>query len=162
MNWEIISNQHSSLQEYRLMDKNDCKMSLKYNPRHKSARITSADNHRLFFLESTGAFGDKTIFRNEYGMEIGNLVYDKLRSKEGSILIDEKKYHYEINGEELMIYKTNHRQPLINCNIQSSSAFDTNILSPVLSRIDTNCLVIGLCWYLALAVNDNMREYALN
>lgn len=161
MNWEIISNQHSSLQEYRLMDKNDCKMILKYNPRHKSARITSGNNHRLFFLESTSAFGDKTIFKNEYGMEIGNLLYDKLRSKEGSVLMDNKKYHYQINGEELIIYKTDRLQPLIKISLQTNAAFSSNILSPVLSGADINCLVIGLCWYLALPVNDNVLEYAL-
>lgn len=162
MNWEIISNQHSSLQEYRLIDNSDCKMILKYNPLHKSARITSANNHRLFFLESTGAFGDRTIFRNEYGMEVGNLVFDKLRNKEGSIIMDEKKYHYQINNWELLVYKTDPGQPLISCTINTPApaSFGANPFANSLSAIDTSCIVIGLCWYLALQVNDGMREYA--
>ena len=161
MNWEIVSNQHSSLQEYRLIDNGYCKMVLKYNPLHKSARITSDNNHRLFFLESVGPFGDRTIFRNEYGMEVGNLVFDKLRNKKGSIIMDEKKYHYQINNGELLVYKTDPGQPLISCTIDGPPNPGTNLFSSSLSTIDTSCVIVGLCWYLGLQVSDGMREYAI-
>ena len=40
MNWEIINNERFSLMEYRLMDQGDCKVIIKFNPRHQSARIS--------------------------------------------------------------------------------------------------------------------------
>src|SRR5690349_17317757 len=117
MNWEIIINQSSSLQEYRLMEENNHKMVLKYNPRHQSARVTSDNHHRLFFLESAGSLTDKTVLKNEYGIEIGALVFDRPHNSEGWVIIDGKKYAYKIDPNRLILYKNNPHQPLAECNI---------------------------------------------
>jgi hypothetical protein len=156
MNWEIISNQHSSLQEYRLVDENECKLSLKYNPRHQSVRVTSGPNHRLFFLESTGSLNDKSILKNEYGLEIGNLISDKPLNKNGSVMMDSRKYYYHISDDNLLFYKSNPHQPLITCNIKFA---DPLKFANKLSSLDIRCTVLGLCWYVILQVtNGSMPE----
>jgi hypothetical protein len=98
MNWEIINNERFSLMEYRLMDQGDCKVIIKFNPRHQSARISCGNQHRLFYFESAGSLSGKTIFKNEYGMEIGNLVHDKFHPKYGSLVIKNKKYQYALQN----------------------------------------------------------------
>jgi len=160
MNWEIIRNPQSSLQEYRLTSNNNCKVILKYNPRHQSVRATSDNNHRLFFLETTGSLSDKIIFKNEYGIEVGNLVYDKLRGKHGSALIDQKKYHYEITEEELLIYTSDLTQVLIRCSLQSTPTLGSNISSLNFSHNDIRCMILGLCWFLVLPVTNIITDYA--
>ena len=159
MNWDIIRNPQSSLQEYRLINNNDCKVILKYNPRHQSVRTTSGNNHGLFFLETTGSLSDKIIFKNEYGIEVGNLVYDKLRGKNGSALINQKKYHYEITDEELLIYTSDLTQVLTRCSLQSSPTFDSNILPVNFSHNDIRCMILGLCWFLVLPVTNIITDY---
>jgi hypothetical protein len=160
MKWEVISNEGSSLQEYRLIDNNDCKVVIKYNPLHQSARITSGIHHRLFFLESAGSLSGKTIFKNEYGMEVGNLVHDKFHPGDGSIMIDSKKYQYHLQNNplsELVIYSNDHHGVVANCNIQSNI---NNTLSSRSTTTDNNCYLLGLCWYLFLPVEkENIPQY---
>src|SRR5665647_127921 len=146
MNWEVISNERSSLQEYRLIDNNDCKVVIKYNPRHQSARITSGNHHRLFFLESAGSLSGKTIFRNEYGMEIGNLIHDKFHPQEGTVVIDTKKYQYQLQNNpspELVIYGNDLQKPVANCSIQTNTTAIQSIFSADTEAIDNNCYLLG-------------------
>ncbi|MEP7141252.1 MAG: hypothetical protein ABI707_00215 [Ferruginibacter sp.] len=164
MKWEVITNERSSLQEYRLIDNNACKVIIKYNPLHQSARITSGNNHRLFFLESAGSLSGKTIFRNEYGMEIGNLLHDKFHPKEGSLVIDTKKYLYQLHSDplpELTIYENDLHKKVANCSLPTSKTATQNILSVSSQAIDNNCYLLGLCWYLFLPfAKENILQYA--
>ncbi len=151
MNWEVVTNDRSSLQEYRLIDHNECKVIVKYNPLHRSARITSGTHHRLFYLESAGSLSGKTIFKNEYGMETGNLVHDKFHPQEGSVVIDNKKYKYLLQTNslpEMIIYENDHQQPIATCTLDTPSP--NNNYSVNTSAIDNNCFLLGLCWYLFL------------
>jgi hypothetical protein len=164
MKWEVISNERSSLQEYRLIENNDCKVVIKYNPRHQSARITSGDHHGLFFFESAGSLSGKTIFKNEYGMEIGNLVHDKFHPKEGSLMIDTKKYLYQLHSNpvpEMIIYENNLQKKVASCSLPTNKTNTQNILSGNRQAIDNNCYLLGLCWYLFLpSVKENIFTYA--
>lgn len=157
MNWEVISNERSSLKEYRLIDNNACKVIIKYNPRHQSARITSGNHHRLFFFESAGSLSGKTIFRNEYGMEIGNLVHDKFHPKDGTVMIDSKKYQYQLQNklsDELVIYDNDHHAQLASCSIKPNTITDSS------KTIDNNCFLLGICWYLFLLIeNESIQKY---
>jgi hypothetical protein len=160
MNWEVISNDRSSLQEYRLIDDNECKVIIKYNPLHRSARITAGNHHRLFFFESAGSLSGKIVFKNEYGMEVGNLVHDKFHPEEGSIIIDAEKYRYDLHSSpvpELTIYDSNSQQPIVNCGIQAERQYLQSTVSRSAQSIDNNCYLLGLCWYLFLPTAKNTR-----
>lgn len=163
MNWEVVNNERSSLREYRLIEDNDCKVIIKYNPLHQSARVTSGNHHRLFFFESAGSLSGKTVFKNEYGMEIGNLIHDKFHSEEGTLVIDSKKYQYQLQNtsSELLIYENNARQPVANCSIPIDKSAIKNFISASSQAIDHNCYLLGLCWYLFLPfVKENILKFA--
>lgn len=165
MEWEVITNDRSSLQEYRLIDNHDCKVVIKYNPLHQSARMTSGNYHRLFFLESAGSLSDKTIFKNEYGMEVGNLVHDKLQPKEGTVVIEDKKYLYQIRNnslQELAIYENNLQKRVATCTIPANKANPLHIFSASTQIMKNNCFLLGLCWYLFLPMlQEKIFEYPL-
>jgi hypothetical protein len=160
MEWEVITNERSSLNEYRLMDHDECKVVIKYNPLHQSARLTSGNDHRLFFIETTGG---KTVFKNEYGMEIGNLVQDKFHPTEGTLLLETKKYLYQIQGNsvpELAIYESSVVKKVATCSIPGSQGnFQNNFSASI--RANINCFLLGLCWYLFLPLSkQNVLQYA--
>ncbi len=164
MNWEIISNERSSLLEYRLIDHNDCKVIIKYNPKHQSARISCGGHHRLFFLESTGSLSGKTVFKNEYGMEIGNLIHDKFHPKEGSLVIDTQKYLYHLQNDqatELVIFKGNMNNKVAKCSIPTEQNSSQRSISTHAQAVNNNCYLLGLCWYLFLPHSiENVLKFA--
>ena len=158
MNWEIINNERFSLMEYRLMDQGDCKVIIKFNPRHQSARISCENQHRLFYFESAGSLSGKTIFKNEYGMEIGNLVHDKFHPKYGSLVIGTKKYQYALQNNhaaEWGVYENglpNH----LSCFSISANDFSAGKLA-----MDTNCCLLGFCCFLFLTTSkEKVLKYS--
>jgi len=164
MKWEVITNDRLSLQEYRLIDNNDCKVVVKYNPRHQSARMTSGNHHRLFFFENAGSLSGKTIFKNEYGMEIGSLVNDKPHPMEGSIVIDTKKFSYRLHASpspEIAIYERDAKTLIAKCSLPPHKNLIQNASSGNSQAIDNSCYLVGFCWYLFLpVVKENEQKYA--
>ena len=150
MNWVLVNNHKEPVQEYHLMENELCKVVLKYNPRQKSARISCANQHCLFFIQSAGALTGKYIFTNQYGMEIGNITHDKRHDNGGTVTIESKKYRYEISNNlsaELTIYSSHSQSPLVTCGLTFS---------------DNNSLILAHCWYLFLpVVKEDVLEYAV-
>ena len=146
----LINNHREPVQEYHLIENDLCRVVLKYNPQQKSARISCANQQRLFFIQSAGVLTGKYIFTNEYGMEIGNISHDKRHNNGGSVSIESKKYHYEISNNpsaELTIYDSNSQRLLVTCE---------------LGGFDNNSLILAHCWYLFLpVVKENVVEYSL-
>ena len=160
MNWQIINRESFSLREYRLTDQGDCKVIIKYNPRHQSARISCGNQHRLFYFESAGSLSGKTIFKNEYGMEIGHLVHDKFHPKYGSLVIDAIKYQYSLQN--------NPAAEWVICenafpNLLSSYGIGDNNLAASILAIDSNCCLLGFCYYLFLttAKKETFLKYSV-
>ncbi len=164
MKWELVSNHRTTLQEYHLVDNNECKVVLKYNPLHQSARVSCGNHQRLFFIESAGSLTAKMIFKNEYGMEIGNLHHDKWHINEGSVTIDSKTFHYRIQSTPstaLLIYNDESHQPFINCELQTNKGNAAINYIADYSPIDNSWLLLGLCWYLFLpVVKEKRAEFA--
>lgn len=167
MKWVLFNNKHAALHEYRLMDDEICKVIVKYSPQQHSARITCGTHQRLFFIETSGSFKPKTVFKNEYGLEIGSLAQESLLGSKGTVIINEKKYHYTLKNDPLatlMIYDKNPDQPLVSCGLKTD--YNNNEAAIALSNNtkgqDNSCLLLGLCWYLFLPVaKENVVEYAM-
>lgn len=149
MNWKLVSNQKAAIQEYHLIDNDaSCKLILKYNPLHRSARISCGVHNRLFFIEKAGQLSTKTFFKDQYGMDIGNLTTDKWSDKKGTIVIDDTKYTYKVEGgpqPELTIYDANSTVVLMSCAVNNG----TNSFA---GTADNNCLLLSLCWFLLLPI----------
>ena len=88
MKWVLINNHKEPVQEYHLLESNQSKVILKYNSEQRSARISCANQQRLFFIQSTGALTGKYIFTNEYGMQIGHISIDKRNYSGGNETIE--------------------------------------------------------------------------
>lgn len=159
MKWVMINNKRSVLQEYWLTKGNETKEVVKYNPIQRSTRISTGDYHRLFFIESTGSLTGKYIFKNEYGIEVGSMSNDKL-GKEGTVIIEGKKFVYKVNNGELHIHDGSTDKLLVSCGL-AATINGTSLSLSSQSNADTNYLLLGLCWFLFLPVaKENRIEYA--
>lgn len=162
MKW-VMANHKKTLQEYHLTEQDDTKAIVKYNPVQRSARITIGDKHRLFFIESAGSLTGKYIFKNEYGMEIGMMSNDRW-GKEGSVIIESKKYIYKIQNSplaELAIYDNSTNKLLVSCGLATGINGTSLSLAQQTNNADSNYLLLGLCWFLFLPVaKESIVEYA--
>ena len=154
MNWVTINNQQSALKEYHLMQNDDYKMLLKYNPLQHSARFSCGGKyHRLFYFETMPQFSSKTIFTDQYGMETGSIVLDKIYSHDGTVWLDGKKLHYHLQDSpvpKLIVYESDPNHPIVSCSIATGN--ETALM---------NCFILGVCWYIFLQVaKENPVEYA--
>ena len=164
MKWQLVNSSSSTLQEFHLMENNECKVILKYNPLHHSARITCGKFHKLVYVETLGSLKLKTVFKNEYGLEIGSLQQDKWHNK-GTVIIDSQKYNYHLQNNplaEMTIYSNDPAMPLVSCGIKSANNNTEICLSHNTNGIDNSFLLLGLCWYLFLPVaKESVVEYAM-
>ena len=87
MKWVFVNQFSPSIKKYQLTEGDNIKLVLKYNPEQRSVRVSGEESHRLFFIDKTGLWHNKTILKNEYGVEIGRLSYDKMQHI-GAIEID--------------------------------------------------------------------------
>lgn len=136
MKWVMVKHASPSVQKYHLVEGVSKKAVLKYNLLQQSVRVSNDDTQRVFFLERTGFWNNKTIFKNEYGLEIGKMSFEK-GFHAGALEVDGKKYHYVIQDNELVIYDEL-SQPVLTCDL-SSSGYKADQ--------DLSSLVLGLCWY---------------
>ncbi len=136
MKWVMVKHASPSVQKYHLVEGVAKKAVLKYNLLQQSVRVSNDDTQRVFFLERTGFWNNKTIFKNEYGLEIGKMSFEK-GFHSGAIEVDGNKYHYVIQESQLVIYN-DLSQPILTCDLSAAGYKPDQ---------DLSSLVLGLCWY---------------
>lgn len=164
MKWEITLS--TSQQEvYELWHNEKKVLTLEFHPFTNSARIEYADEKRVFMIRKEGFLRNKTVLRNEYGMRIGQLGYEKWNSSEGTIDLNEEKFFYTIQNNplaELVIYRDTKEKPFVVCGLKPGNGNTAvkfskeNELSP-----SQHFMLMALCWYMFLPVaKENVAEYA--
>jgi hypothetical protein len=150
MKWSMISNPSDSLHVFHLMEGNNVKEKLLYNPLQQSARISCQGKQRLFFIEQSGLWNNHSVIKNEYGLDIGKFSFDKLNSKAGNIEIENRKFDYSLEntpGAELAIYQKEFIKPIITCGLNAGQSQHKSAHNRE-SIHEYACLLLGLCWYL--------------
>ncbi|HEY4154308.1 MAG TPA: hypothetical protein VGM24_02750 [Puia sp.] len=152
MRWSNTENEKHTIERFDLLDGHSLEMTLRYNPIQHSGRLERNNNHLLFFIEQTGLWGNKFLFENEYGVEIGRISFDNLQNLDGSIHIDRKKLSFKIplnrSGDVFFVPNKSLKQNF-HCSIDAGS-----ILSGPDKKVRTEqsekyaCLILGLFWYL--------------
>jgi hypothetical protein len=139
MKWVMVKHASPSVQKYHLVEGASQKAVLKYNLLQQSVRVSNDDTQRVFFLERSGFWNNKTIFKNEYGLEIGKMSFEK-GFHAGTLEVDGNKYHYVIQNnesQELVIYDELSR-PILSCELSAAGYKPDQ---------DLSSLLLGLYWY---------------
>ncbi|HEY8893510.1 MAG TPA: hypothetical protein VIM79_01800 [Niastella sp.] len=147
MKWVYVNQPSAYIRKYELTEGEDTKLVIKYNLDQQTVRISSEENHRLFFIDKTGLWHNKTILKNEYGVEIGRLAMDKVHGT-GIIEMEGKKYNYTIqNGSQLVVFEHTVSAPLAVCDMTAAPSF-TSLAANKYSNEEYACFLLGICWYL--------------
>jgi len=157
MKWVLV-NQSSSIKKYQLTEGDAIKLVLKYNPEQRSVRVSSDESHRLFFIDKTGLWHNKTILKNEYGVETGRLSFDKTQHM-GAIEMEGKKYFYTFEKQQLVVFEHSVSQPLAVCDLSQAPSF-TSLSTDKYSSEECTCFLLGLCWYLFPLTTAEQLEFA--
>ena len=155
MKW-ISVNKENANNAYELWYNDKKLVALSFSPLTKIARIESASDKRLFFVEKKGFLQNKTVIRNEYGIKLGELSGENNEAAEGMIEMDGKKYGYtfnQVNGAAVTLYEQTaeeERKPFLRCNFSGVIDSAAAIVKKSISLHDTKIpyLLMALCWYL--------------
>lgn len=147
MKWVYVNQPSAYIRKYELTEGEETKLALKYNLDQHSVRISSEENHRLFFIDKTGLWHNKTILKNEYGVEIGRLAADKIHGT-GIIEMEGRKYNYTIqNGSQLVVFEQSASAPLAVIDMTAAPSF-ASLSTTKYSNEEYACFLLGICWYL--------------
>lgn len=155
MIWEKLYHQSALLEEYRIHDEHQV-LATKFNPLHRSARLTFDHLHRLVFLDGIGSISGKIVIKNEYAMVVGSLTYSKSQKNEGNVELDGRKYRFILTDDNgVTVYNKELPSSSLEC-ISSGGSSDNQ-----LNQTDVCCLAISLCWQLSLpTVSAPTLQYA--
>lgn len=136
------------------MQNTNCKIMLKYNPLQHSARFTTDDKqHRLFYFETAPGVNAKTLILDQYGMERGNISFEKLHDT-GTVTLEGRRYYFQVKYSVaqpiITIFKSRPAQPWVSSSYNISGDETLNM-----------SFVLGLCWYIEIQQEkENPVEYA--
>lgn len=159
MKWVYVNQPSAYIRKYQLTEGDEIKLVIKYNLGQHSVRISSNENHRLFFIDKTGLWHNKTILKNEYGVEIGRLSIDKVHGH-GIIDMEGRRYNYILrNNTELVVFENSVSHPMAICDMTAAPAF-TSLTTNKYSNEEYACFLLGICWYLFPLTAAEQLEFA--
>jgi hypothetical protein len=120
------------------------RLFIEYNGDQGAFRVRAAAAQRLFFFEHESF--QKTLFRNEYGLLLGQLAAAKPNS--GLVRLDAKKFHFAINTEltQITLYQGTSTNPLLTCALDATA--DLQHLDSQHRFYFMQCLVFAFAWAL--------------
>ena len=147
MKWLLVNS--SSRQEiYELWNSDEKVLTIYSHPDKGTLRIATGDEKRVFLIGKEGFLRSRTVLRNEYGIRMGQLIYDGIEDNQGSLEVYDEEFTYHIgNGypTEATIYKNS--ETFVTCEL------------PAVAK-DHDLLILALCWYITTAVKIKIEEYA--
>jgi hypothetical protein len=145
MKWILASSALTGIKEYHLVEDDQLLLVLKYSFDLQSIRIINEEERLVFFMENSGGFTNRIIFKNPYGVDIGKFSFNS-RTQSGHVEINAITLHYTIvegNGPKVVIHKRNVQQPLAVCHLPFFS------YKPA-AQYEQACFLLSLCWYAAV------------
>jgi hypothetical protein len=115
----IVSVKHFPGQEdYLLKEDEMTVLKLCYKQELHTARIETEKERRVLIIDDEGLLKTKLILKNEYGVRIGQLMYDNFSDSKGTVEIENKQFRFSLKNTsfpELSIYKNLKRSLLYSC-----------------------------------------------
>jgi hypothetical protein len=134
-------------------------LSMIYDIVLHTARVESNGIKRLFMMYVEGRRQPKTVFKNEYGFDIGSIEQIVDEYGNGEIEIYGNKYYYKLPqqpGDTLSVFRHSEAQPLI---IIATEILAAGIFSGALqSKLPLDyffCILLSICWFLQLPQNKD-------
>lgn len=154
MNWmEAPTKQGFAV--YELWEMHKKIMSVEFNQFSQTAKIFCLKTHRVFKIEKEGFLRNKTVFKNEYGVKIGDLSHETWFGNEGIIHLHDDKFYYTTNSKaslKLVIYTKQPKALLVECSITSNHLDVCYNFQKYTDADKYSTLIMGISWFLFLPV----------
>ena len=150
-----LSNQQNEV--YELWHNDEKLLRLEYHPFTNSARIEYEDTRRVFILRREGLLRNKTVLRNEYGIRIGQLGYEK--NGEGTIELNEDRFSFTLGNDpqsRLVIRADKEGETELVCGLTTQNGTPSVQWRKKAHHVE-QFLLLALCWYLYLPVAKEKR-----
>jgi hypothetical protein len=134
-------------------------LSMIYDIVLHTVRVESNGIRRLFMMYVEGRRQPKTVFKNEYGFDIGSIEQIADEQGNGEIQIYGDKYYYKLpqqSGGTLSVFRYPNTQPLITIATEVLAAgIFTGALQSKLPLDYFFGMLMSICWYLQLPQNKD-------
>ena len=124
--------------------------SMVYDIMLHTARLESNGTRRMFMVYAEGRRLPKTVFKNEYGFDVGVIDPSLAVGNYGCIQLYGNTFYYNLsykNDNQLSIYRVLETQPVLSVAL----TYETKDVMP---DDYYHFLLVGLCWYLQQPVKN--------
>jgi len=138
---------------YELWNSKKKLLALAYHPASGTLRVSADDEKRVFLIGREGFLRRRTVLRNEYGIRIGQLVYDNNQDNHGTIDVYEEDFTYILQNDpdpKASIYR----------NSELLAASELPVISKDINSDNNDLLMLTLCWYTSATVKKQIAVYA--
>ncbi|MFN4314930.1 MAG: hypothetical protein ACK4E0_11585 [Chitinophagaceae bacterium] len=164
MKWEKVTSTIGQ-SAYTLWNNGRKLVTLVFNPSSNAARIESASEKRVFLIRKEGFLRNRTVLRNEYGVQIG---YAGSENNRNYIELDNQRFFYEVEESaqqpSVSIYSADRNDaPLAVCqfdNKEKNNSQPADTKKPLHTQTQYS-LLMALCWYLLPFVKENRLDLQL-
>jgi len=129
-------------------------LKLRFNPYLNTARIETENEKRVFIIEDEGLLKTKLVLKNEYGVRMGQMVFDNWDEQHGTVVIENSRFRFAIRKAptaELQIYTYSGKNLIYNCNLSfeppDSYSGTGQAHQPVLKNYPSS-YILALSWYI--------------
>ena len=133
--------------EFLLAEKDKTILKVRYRRDLHTARVEAINERRILIIENEGLLRTKLVIKNEYGVLIGQMIFDNWSDSQGSVQIETIRYKFILEGsspQELFIYKNSRKNLIYQCNL----AFEPDNQTHVKDQVSV--FIISIAWYLHL------------
>lgn len=155
MNWILSSANSNEYELYELWNEDKLLMTLELNLFSHKAKIQCSTSRRIFKIDKEGFLRTKTIFKNEYGIRVGELAQENWFNNDGVIFLNDEYYRYSIKNNplaQLIVYKNKVTEPLISCGLKASNGNTSISFSKHNDHEKQPVFLMALAWFLFLPV----------
>lgn len=164
INWlEAPSKQ--GLEVYELWDEDQKRIKLEFNQFSQTAQILCLNSRRVFKIEKEGFLRNRIVFKNEYGVKIGDVSDENWLKHEGIVNLNGDKLYFTTHCEEentLLLYRKEPQKPLMQCGIMLNNGKNHFKLHKHSEADKYPALLIALVWYLVLTTSEKTIDNKLN
>jgi hypothetical protein len=134
-------------------------LSMIYDVLLHTARVESNGIKRLFMMYVEGKRQPKTVFKNEYGFDVGKIEQIADEHGNGGVKIDGDEYQYKLpqqQGDVLSVFHGSNTQPVISIATEMLTVgIFTGALQSKLPIDYFACILMSICWFLQLPQNKD-------
>jgi hypothetical protein len=142
MKWTLVKCQNSAYREYYFNEPTR-QLVVKFNPEQHAIRLLSGHQQTVFYLEAVPNNSGKKLLTNQYGMEVGNILFRYADCSEGTLTVHDERYYFRFlqQDDQMLLAITDYSSnySLLQCSINEAAYSG-------LSSHERCSWLAGLCW----------------